>query len=468
MANDYYVHGGFPAQSSPGASASMRSELDTITAGFDKLAPLSGNATKFIRINDAGNAQTVSTTLSETGGNLTITGSTTLTRIILAAGLVGTPSLTIAGSLTTGLYSPAADQLAVSIAGVQALLIGSGRNIIIPAPNTGTTLALTAASGQFAFTIDSAASQQSLHVIHVGGTQRALFGVAGAAAQIITDSAANDLAVRTQGGAIRFSVNSGASSAMVIGSSGNVAIATPSSGTSLTITTLGTAIQLLSGAATALALNFNQTGQVGWTLYQPASSNDFRFNNGTDKFFIDSSGNVGIGGAASGVKAEVFGTMRLNSDLIVRDGVGGDARFGYQAFSANSAWNLWSQSNVPLTLGANSTERLRISGAGVITESTTGFELGYKDIPRTTGGIARGQAFATSAGFTLNTGTAAGGAYSVYNDSAAAITVTQGAGLTLRLAGTTTTGNRTIAARGFATIWFNSTTEAAMSGAGVT
>lgn len=109
---------------------------------------------------------------------------------------------------------------------------------------------------------------------------------------------------------------------------------------------------------------------------------------------------------------------------------------------------------------------LRISTAGVITD-TAGLELGYKDIPRTTVGLTRGQALATAAGFTLNTGPAAGSTYSVYNDSAAAITITQGAGLTLRLGGTATTGSRTLGARGFATIWFNSTTEAIIQGSGV-
>jgi len=35
------------------------------------------------------------------------------------------------------------------------------------------------------------------------------------------------------------------------------------------------------------------------------------------------------------------------------------------------------------------------------------------------------------------------------------------------IAGTANTGNRTLAARGMATIWFNSATEAVISGAGV-
>lgn len=100
--------------------------------------------------------------------------------------------------------------------------------------------------------------------------------------------------------------------------------------------------------------------------------------------------------------------------------------------------------------------------------ATTAFVDRFYDIPRTTGGLTRGMCWAISSGFTLVTGAPAGSAYSIYNDSAAAITVTQGSGMTLRLAGTTTTGSRTVAPRAFATIWFNSPTEALIMGNGVT
>lgn len=96
-----------------------------------------------------------------------------------------------------------------------------------------------------------------------------------------------------------------------------------------------------------------------------------------------------------------------------------------------------------------------------------GIEIGWRDLPRTTSGLTRGQCLATSAGVTITAGAAAGSRYAVYNDSGAAITLTQGSGLTLRLAGSATTGSRTLAARGFATIWFNSTSEAIVSGTGV-
>ena len=107
------------------------------------------------------------------------------------------------------------------------------------------------------------------------------------------------------------------------------------------------------------------------------------------------------------------------------------------------------------------------------TPTTGGIEIGYRSIPRrTTSGTLvvgdRGGCVAITAGITVpNSVFAAGDAVSIYNDSAGALTVTQGAGVTLRLAGTTTTGSRTIAARGVATLWFNSASEVVMSGAGV-
>lgn len=89
-------------------------------------------------------------------------------------------------------------------------------------------------------------------------------------------------------------------------------------------------------------------------------------------------------------------------------------------------------------------------------------------IARTTGAIGTaivGQCKAISAGVTIPDATfSAGDAFSLYNDSAAAVTITQGAGLTQRLNGTATTGNLTLAARGFCTVWFNTASECIVSG----
>jgi hypothetical protein len=74
-----------------------------------------------------------------------------------------------------------------------------------------------------------------------------------------------------------------------------------------------------------------------------------------------------------------------------------------------------------------------------------------------------------AAGVTINTSTAfvAGDVVSVYNDSTSNITITA-TGVTLRLAGTSTTGNRTLAQRGLVTILCVATNDYVISGAGLT
>lgn len=53
------------------------------------------------------------------------------------------------------------------------------------------------------------------------------------------------------------------------------------------------------------------------------------------------------------------------------------------------------------------------------------------------------------------------------NSSNAAVTITQGGGLTMYLSGTTSTGNRTVSARGEYIVWYRTPTEAYISGTGV-
>jgi hypothetical protein len=74
-----------------------------------------------------------------------------------------------------------------------------------------------------------------------------------------------------------------------------------------------------------------------------------------------------------------------------------------------------------------------------------------------------------AAGVTINSSTAfaTGDAVSIYNDSASSITVTA-TGITLRLAGTATTGNRTIAQRGLVTVLCVGANDYVISGAGLT
>ena len=74
----------------------------------------------------------------------------------------------------------------------------------------------------------------------------------------------------------------------------------------------------------------------------------------------------------------------------------------------------------------------------------------------------------TTGGVTVNNSIfSAGNAVTIINDSGSDQTITQGSGVTIYNTADATTGNRTLAGRGMATIWFNSASKAYISGAGL-
>ena len=124
------------------------------------------------------------------------------------------------------------------------------------------------------------------------------------------------------------------------------------------------------------------------------------------------------------------------------------------------------------TLHADKAPKASPTFTGTVT--LPGGEAGFRQIVRvastgeTLATTMVGKCVATTGNMTVPDATlAAGDAVSIYNNSASAITITQGSGVTLRLAGSTTTGNRTLAARGLCTVWFNTASEAIASGAGL-
>jgi hypothetical protein len=103
--------------------------------------------------------------------------------------------------------------------------------------------------------------------------------------------------------------------------------------------------------------------------------------------------------------------------------------------------------------------------------STLGIEVGFRVIPAvvTAGGTpltdARGKILHATGGITVAAGTfVAGDTYMVYNNTAGGLNLFQGAGLTLRWAGSASTGGRIIAQRGLAFVHFISASEAVCSG----
>lgn len=76
--------------------------------------------------------------------------------------------------------------------------------------------------------------------------------------------------------------------------------------------------------------------------------------------------------------------------------------------------------------------------------------------------------YISTGGVTINNSVfSAGDAVSIINNSGSDQTITQGSGVTLHNTADATTGNRTLAGRGIATIWFASASVAYISGAGL-
>jgi len=118
------------------------------------------------------------------------------------------------------------------------------------------------------------------------------------------------------------------------------------------------------------------------------------------------------------------------------------------------------------------------NGSSVIDGGGTARAIGYRAIPLASKSASYqialgdvGQGLSTSAGITVppnaTTAFAIGDTIAVYNNSASNITITQGAGVTLRLVATSTIGSRTLAARGLCTLLKVGTDEWVASGGGL-
>ena len=247
-----------------------------------------------------------------------------------------------------------------------------------------------------------------------------------------------------------------------------------------------------SGNGKGIGLGYDTAAQLGTIVALsggPSSGLSFvGYNAGwAERMRLDSAGNLGIGAGATtsrlsvGVITDTTNIAQVNCrnaglPIFSANASGAEA---FQMMVNNSGGaniglptgtcGFGNITGFPIVFALSGTERMRITNAGTIQDGA-GLELGYKGLPNTISNnyVDRGKACALTAGTTVNTGVFnAGDTIVYYNDSAAAITITQGASVTLRLAGTTLTGNRTMAPRAFATLWYKSTSEVIMTGAGV-
>lgn len=140
------------------------------------------------------------------------------------------------------------------------------------------------------------------------------------------------------------------------------------------------------------------------------------------------------------------------------------------AATATNATNLVSGG----TIASSVTATTQAAKTSDTTVATTAFVDRLRSLlPSSTSGTLavsdRGALVSITAGLAIPAGVfSANDVVSIYNNTAGSLVLTQGSSLTLRQAGTANTGNRSLLQRGIATIVFISSTEAVISGGGLT
>lgn len=199
---------------------------------------------------------------------------------------------------------------------------------------------------------------------------------------------------------------------------------------------------LSTNAAGVAGLQFTVNGTLRGRVRSDAAGNTFYVTNGADHQWY-TGGDVGTGALQASLTNSGFFYIYNRLEIVGSTGPG----------TINAPGAITSTASTINDVSGNLRDIPQNS-------QTTGYTLVASD---------RGKSIVTTAGVTIPASVlAAGNAVTIYNNSAASITITQGVGCTLRLVGTATTGNRTLALRGLATVFMVSATEAVITGGGLT
>lgn len=371
-------------------------KVDTITftdGGVDKSVSVSGlvenptftgNVTATGTISgDIVRGQTISgvtvtgTTANFTSGNFTnISGGThTITSGVFALGTAADPSISFVSDPNTGIYSPGANQVAISTNGTGRVFIDSqGRLGIGSTPGAGGyQVDARASSTSASVVIGATASDYSTNFL---STYMRQYGTAatGTTAGLSRASLGELVFQNGSAGLIRTNGESpiifatADSERMRLDSSGRLGVGTSSPDALLTVNGVGA-----HGLGSAAAPSFAFTGDLNTGIYSPGADQLAISTNGTQRIFAGSGGNVGIGPSTSLgalIDANTTGTdscvIRARNDST---SVYLDANNGYTYLNCFS--------NHPLLFGTNNTERARIDSSGrllVGTSSVTGVQ----------------------------------------------------------------------------------------------
>jgi hypothetical protein len=382
-----------------------------------------------------------------------------LAALTLYAGTVTAPGVAFSDDPDTGLYLPSAGSLKLAVGGVE----------LVEWLDQTQKLSGTAPIFRFSET-DAAANNKLWDLIATGEAFKF---------RALTDAlvATDWLVVERTGGTVD-SITLTATAITLNGytpsTSGLAALASSNTFTHNT--------QIISGTAPEWRLNESDGAANNRLWRMVASGEQFSLDVGTDAasfasfMAVNRTGQTIDSIAFTATAATFSGTLGVTGAVTAasfsgpHNGTVGATTPASGAFTTISASGVVTLSST-LELGHASDTTLARIAAGRV--SVEGLELGYRGLPSasvTTGAFTAadaGKCVNATGGVTVPNNTmAAGDVVVIDNQSGGAITITASI-TTLTLAGTTSTGNRTLAANGIATIKFRSSTSAVISGSGL-
>jgi hypothetical protein len=203
MSNPYFTASGYPATNAAGTSATLRTELLNIQAGFDMLPVLSGNGGKLIAVNTGGTALAATTQLTYPT-YVTNDGYGWLAKTLTTAGYAGFAVLNSAGTrklemlftdsayvgslygapagsavvnATGGCYISTADTARALFDATGNITFLSGTTAVFVHAGGGLKTQLAASSSFGGLTVTNESGSRKIELLYAGSTNAGFYGI---------------------------------------------------------------------------------------------------------------------------------------------------------------------------------------------------------------------------------------------------------------------------------------------------